>query len=157
MGLPNAGGIGQGAVVSMGTSTRVTSNSMCEGIASSKDFEEAHDTITFEHAHVMFQLMGLHAGILSLVTRLLHSRVAFFIRGLVIPDVLWTPIAGIPQVDLFFPALFVIGFCHYPPYPNTHPNLHVRMYVDDLVIYEQCSANEVELLLQGPSFCARTN
>ena len=55
------------------------------------DFKRAHNTITFEHTQVMFQLMGMPSGVVSWVTRVLQSPLAFCIQALAVPEVSWIP------------------------------------------------------------------
>ena len=64
---------------------------MPKGLVLAMVCEKAYNTITFEHAHVLFQLMGLPTGMMALMMQLLHSPVSFCIQGIVIPDVVWTP------------------------------------------------------------------
>ena len=56
------------------------------------DFAKACNTITFEHTQIMFHLMGLPVGMVSLMTQLLHAPVAFCIQGVVVPDVFGPPV-----------------------------------------------------------------
>ena len=81
--------------------------------------------------------------------QLLQSPVAFCIQGVIIVDVLWSPRAGIRQGDPFSLALFVLLASVIRPVLQTvHPDLHVRMYADDLVVYMSSSSADAEILLQ---------
>ena len=121
------------------------------------DFEKAYNTITFEHAHVMFQLMGLPTGMIALMMQLLQALVSFCIQGIVIPDVTWIPRAGFTQGDPSSPALFVLLASVIIPILQTiHPGLCVRMYADDLVVYIACSDDEAEPFLEDILHALRT-
>ena len=54
---------------------------MSEGFLLSVDFENAYNIITFEHAQVMSQLMGLPAGMIAWMMRLLQSPVVLYTGG----------------------------------------------------------------------------
>ena len=70
---------------------------------------------------------------------------------------LWTPGAGIRQDDPFSRALFVLlASVIIAIVQELHTDLHVHMYVDDLVIYVHCSAHEAGLLLQDIVHALRT-
>ena len=97
----------------------------------------------------MFQLMGLPAGMVALMMQLLQSPVAFCIQGVIIADVLWLPRAGTRQGDPFSPArLVLLASVIIRVLQTIHPDLHVRMYADDLVVYMSCSSADAEMLRQ---------
>ena len=124
-------------------------DSVSEGFLVLVDFEKAYNTITFEQAQVMFQLTALSTGMVSLMTRQLQSHVAFCIQGMVVPKMLWTPRAGIRQGDPFSLAPCVsLASTVIPLLQTIHLGLHVRMYVDDWMIYIGCSPEDAEFLLQ---------
>ena len=64
---------------------------MPQGFVLAVDFENAYNTIAFEHAHVMFKMMRLPTGMIALIMQLLQSPVSFCNKGIVVLDVVWTP------------------------------------------------------------------
>ena len=72
----------------------------------SVDFEKAYDSITFEHALVMFELTGVPLGMLHLLSQLPQSPVQFRIEGTVVQSVVWVRRPCIWQTDPFSPAIF---------------------------------------------------
>ena len=83
------------------------------------DFDKAYNTITFEHAHVMFHLMGLPTGMIAVMMQLLQSLVSFCIQGIVIPDVVWTPPSrNHARGHIFTSAFCTLRFCDYPHFTD---------------------------------------
>ena len=65
------------------------------GFLLSVDFEKAYNTVTFEHALIMFELLGLPVGIISLMSGLLQAPILFDVQGAVVSIVVWAQ--GVPR------------------------------------------------------------
>ena len=84
-----------------------------------------------------------------MMMQLLQSRVAFCIQGENISDVLWSPRAGIMQGEPYSLALFVLlAWVIIHVLQAVHPDLHIGMYADELVVYMSCSSADAEIVLQ---------
>ena len=111
------------------------------GFLLSANFEKAYDSITFEHALVMFELIGLPTRMLHLLFQLLHSPAHFCIQGTVVLLVVWVRRAGIRQGDPFSPAIFaLLASAIILVLQKIHAGLQVTMYADYLVIHLSCDA-----------------
>ena len=104
---------------------------LSQGFVTSADFEKAYNTITFDHALMMFELTGLPQCIIRLVSQLPQAPIVFCIHSVVMSSQ-WIPRAGMRWGAPFSPSLFaLLASVVIPILEEVHRDLQVRMYVDD--------------------------
>ena len=87
---------------------RTYSETTQTGFLLSVDFENTYDSVTFEHASLMFEWTGLPPIMLHLLSQLLQSPVQYCIQGTVVHSVVWIRKAGIRQGDPFSPTILAL-------------------------------------------------